>query len=1488
MIIISSLTLWFLETYIKYYLLILEFTIIIIFYFITKNINISISLNYSFKIMRLVDFLFVFLSFSLFLLSLIKINNIFTLIFALSISYFGLGHFLLRLVNFYSYKTNLEWITLSFWLSIPINCLIYSLVLNIPTEQKTSIITTLYIIFISLSTIISQKREHKSVVKDGHFNIELKNILPLSIITIFFIISIAANYPDMAYRPGLDIVRHLSISRLLNSNPQSFRSYYPWIYFQWASLQLFYMGSRGDIQTMLAFLSIISVISFYILAKAYLEDLDNRLPALSTVFWGLFSGFGWLHFLSLKLTSVENDDYLKLLNIANKASYKDVGSGQGPWVWLWFRPMTLGVTGVFILLYLLRRKDLNPRVLFPLFSISILSLGFVHFSELVFFVGILFVLSIMPYDGKVELKNSSFAVLLGLLSLIGFTMLYRYLGIEFDIPNLIIGLVLLAAILAFLSVRFKKYIPRLRFPTVNINKFIRYFVMGLLVIWLSTLFYWLINAKNFKISLVIKIWGVPWLFYPTLLGICGLFSFPGIYYILKKYSECPLVIFIVMLVYSIFFGRMLTMINANYIKLGYSERRIISLTFSASAILSSLPLLRFLERLNSRPFFKSFFLSLIVLGGFTSTALSIENQILHTEQKILNENELKDIQKLDLTDPNSYLLTYSERSFIVSEFTPFSWRIDHFRDQIWPAKSAELALNIISSKGYPGVIYLREDDLTQLSRPKYSEGYMIQHLVNVAPESYNSTVAYIYNLPKLIPPSEASDTVLVLPEGEFDPIYFYAFDALSLAGYNYTTASISDLQTLSNSDIVVVTSEKLAGMVLKVNEVLGLCMEHLIILNFDGEYGELADMFSPPINVFLNSSKYGKVLLSSPLDTALNTTSNIQGVLSTPFNVETVPGNNSLIFSDDDAKNSWRRFARYEGNLRAPRLSDSPDLKASGENSLTIKVGNGEHGQWGISHVINEKERLDEYDFLTFYWYGKGDETKYVVQAICTNLNRSFWYSFTDGWVGWRKVMLPMNVNDGAYTIEGVKIVKVTRGDPNWNEVNRIEFKLSKSNLNVSGTFHLDRFAFEKCIQANLTVNILGDLQELELLSQLGGSYTSISILRESEIVPLQDYYLSNGLSAVSILGNDIGHLTLEKLDSQRFKAQISFKMPPVPWNSSLSKTTFSIKPLFKQEIVSSIISEQYSLDLPIEVKSVHIISRANTLAKFDTGTFFAINFSFDGTNIDYLNFYPIINALENGARILYPLLGNITKMGIRDHPIHEQFKKELNGGRVVAFKNAELDGNITISFDSIIIHNTEDAENEALVDGVSIPVAQNAVFISASGFHEAALNTNSAKIIPGKGYYLKIVMNKTKISLGGPSTSLVTYHEDGSFTELKGNNITVNLKSGELSLRKPIIKVEGRGWFERFYAYYELRNRISSIGDDCEIKGIFTFVGLYGDTFSIAKDFNYRGVLKLSKKLYDFDEVKSFINSIPYFFLTLTVIIIFYLYICKRNWSII
>ena len=125
-------------------------------------------------------------------------------------------------------------------------------------------------------------------------------------------------------------------------------------------------------------------LSVYVLAKRFLAGVDKRIPAISTIFFSVFSNFSFLYYLQLKLQGVE-DPIIQMLghDVAHKAYFGTVYSVQA---FSWFVPQSLGFMIFIFLIFLLSIRNIPSRRFIPLFSILIFSLCLIHIPQALIFV----------------------------------------------------------------------------------------------------------------------------------------------------------------------------------------------------------------------------------------------------------------------------------------------------------------------------------------------------------------------------------------------------------------------------------------------------------------------------------------------------------------------------------------------------------------------------------------------------------------------------------------------------------------------------------------------------------------------------------------------------------------------------------------------------------------------------------------------------------------------------------------------------------------------------------------------------------------------------------------------------------------------------------------------------------------------------------------------------------------------------------------------
>jgi hypothetical protein len=762
------------------------------------------------------------------------------------------------------------------------------------------------------------------------------------------------------------------------------------------------------------------------------------------------------------------------------------------------------------------------------------------------------------------------------------------------------------------------------------------------------------------------------------------------------------------------------------------------------------------------------FLSCLVLFGILSTFLTIEFQLDAISNTAINALTGKEIKLLESSvnniDPHSTLLTVSQHSKFIAEFASLDYIVNFWDTTMWPSESPELPLHFLYSINNPVIIYLNERDVKEIKDKKYENGYLWSHLTQVSPARKKGfDGGDIIQTSRLSPTSSNSDIVLVLPEGgdkSSSYYYYYAYDILSLGHYNYTTAPLSDINSISKARIVVTPSEEIGLKMMRYKSEYNLKYEKLIVLNLDG-YGKLMDIGNNNNN---------------------NTPS--------PLTIE------------DNASTEWIAEGIGSGRIGIPKLTDDPNTKISGNNSLSINVGEGKYARWQISKLLYDKPiNLTKFDFVKFYWYGKGDGKWYYLQ-FTAGQNQVFWYSFQDSWSGWKQVLLPLQMPDGRGHIFDVTFDKITlKQGASWAKITRIDVgtRTEKNTLNQTGKFYLDGLSF-------------GNMSK------------------------------SSNIKSISN----------------------------------------------KNEIQFSTNIDIYPIIIPK--------SNYNITAYYNGGVPFALQKSYDGYDMFYLNVNPVVQKLHsegNDARHIYPLLGKMLELidiKLPAYKFRNISEADLGKGGIAAFNNATFIGELTLKSSSAII----DADTPSI--GVNIDgnhfMLNNVSQIIPINVGNVTVKSDRGIITGGSGFYTDVSLNQSSIRfVGHPATTLlISFKDRSTYTTIIGKEIEINLSKSNVLVRQPKVTSNGIINFGNFYGYAELYNKIRVLGQDLRIEGKVTFNNEYSDNFTITRGFSFEGNIVYSQPVYPYDEFGSLAkifspnNMIIYILITSLLYLLSKFYINKKK----
>jgi hypothetical protein len=965
--------------------------------------------------------------------SIIMFSNFFgsyfselTFVAALIVIFFLPGWALLRALSLDRVvRGNLELFVLSFSLSVIMSAVVFLSGLFFQADSVT-FNEFVGVVFFSISILpfIRRWAMQKESVPSIKVRYNYSELLCVAWLSIFFIFIIWNLYPGMAYVLGFDIVRHYSDFQQVFEAPDIYFSTYPWFHFLWALLdQMSLHPQMWLMQSGLAMMSIIVIFSFYVMARSYLVQIDRRAPMIATILFTAFAGLGWIYFVQQAGTFPDLDQEWDTLRRSYDATYYDIGVGNGTWIWLWFRPLTLGFTILFVLIYLLNCKELSRPIYLVITSALVVALMQIHASELVVFSLLIWVTALFFPSLKLRTKGAAISVLIGVAcsSILSYSYSYIFSSRYASMPDIYVPLI---AVLAGTSLIFLRKTGRIKFRSFKINWNLVIAILG--AAYLILLFFWNSISDNFLLKRVIgvyQVYGVPWEFYPLLLGIVGLLAIPGLIIIPNNSRNHQVVIFVSLFLLTMVLGRTLTFLHANSISIEYWERRLIPIMEASASVIASIVILQIVKWLQGRKPRSSYvkrlksllplpILSILILAGSLSTFSTFEYLTFY-----INRASLTDIEKAQSPfgryDPYTTILTVSNRSNAVAEFSPAGFIPNYHRYQLWPSQSPELPLRVLYGLNHSAVVYLDPNDLGQIDKNNYADKYIASHLLNRSVPHNSSSLAGTHQLPIMVPVASKSDTLLVVPEN-VDSRFYYAYDVLSQGGYNYTTAVQSDINSISKARIIIAPSETIAIELIRHKKDYNLQYEYLIILNLDG---------------------YGKISRVTP------------SISSLMVNLESDPERIPTTRVQD---------LRYNGSTPSGELNNTSNIAYIQQGSYSLRNN---------SMVLEKALNLADFDFAYLSWEGKGDGKSYTIE-FSSGLKDWFLYSFKDSIQGSQQIVLPLKETHKEKSISSVNYTYQTSGNPSWSKIIKMEVRAADPSQNDIVNFSNASVGFDRWLNS--------------------------------------------------------------------------------------------------------------------------------------------------------------------------------------------------------------------------------------------------------------------------------------------------------------------------------------------------------------------------------------------------------------------------------------
>jgi len=361
--IVLSPILFLMEHSVKYsiYVLALSLTGLFAIFSLKSEYQIKFALP---NLSKILDYFLIACSIIVFV-SIIFENPIVEIVFPFSVilSFFLPGWVMVRLLGLDRTPIfKLSLIVFAFAFSIGLTSIIFFFGLQL----KSALILSAIYLGMSFLPLLKDQLTKSFINKESSYiknnnSYNLFDFLIIGWIIIFFIFVIINVYPTLANVPGQDITRHFMQSQQQILTPEIYGSVYPWFHLTWTSVNILSTPPSWLFHLGIPFLGLILIFSFYIMSREYLSDFDKRAHLFATAFFSVFAGFGWLHFIQQKINLGASADYFNLIFYSRFATYWDTHLGEGLLLWLSFRPITIGLTIFFVILYLMKNKILSPR-----------------------------------------------------------------------------------------------------------------------------------------------------------------------------------------------------------------------------------------------------------------------------------------------------------------------------------------------------------------------------------------------------------------------------------------------------------------------------------------------------------------------------------------------------------------------------------------------------------------------------------------------------------------------------------------------------------------------------------------------------------------------------------------------------------------------------------------------------------------------------------------------------------------------------------------------------------------------------------------------------------------------------------------------------------------------------------------------------------------------------------------------------------------------
>jgi len=703
---------------------------------------------------------------------------------------FALGFSLLNILKFKPSFSRIEFIALAYPLSLASLAIIGTIALILPSTLR-GIFALLIITVLSVTSLFVTRKGKQTKVNKSHEIIVKSNELVLVTIILIFVYFYIELYPELASFPGLDISRNFLQALAFTKDTFGDFSHPSALYTLFGIYQssIIYIAkpSVEIFQTTTIFLNIFAILSFYAMASQYLKRYGDHTPAIATLIWATFAGFGWLNFITRKISNPDAS-LLWLIGQTNAFSYGDI-----TWRRLFFHlSMETSLTLVFAVLYLLKRNDLSKTKQILLMTLLMSPLPLMHpYSTYLLFFALLCFTIISSKELK-QLKYAAYSMITASFASLLLTYILNIKASTITIDFLTFSEYLLIGLAIITITTLRGNAPKKLTAIGNRILDTKHtglpIVTFLLLLYFASLLLWFSGSLTFDFTGLNRFGYVPWLLYPVKLGVAGILAIVAIYIFFRdsRYHSRELGALLASLLLMIFVSRLVSTMQMQYVSkftfnpnswfsesirksiLSFREERMFELFKMPLAIIASLLFGKMVQKTkskNHKPFSQLTvvaLISLILITSISSTLLgfqyyqtiktnppsSLELETITTLRNSIYENGKAII--ISPKTPSSYL-GFTGATAIVTESAA-----------AWSSKWPELPMFVTRyTTSTPTYVYIHKTrDYEQLSN--YADNYL-EHILSTAPTYLENSEVEIKKMHNWSPPVSNSTTALVLP-----------------------------------------------------------------------------------------------------------------------------------------------------------------------------------------------------------------------------------------------------------------------------------------------------------------------------------------------------------------------------------------------------------------------------------------------------------------------------------------------------------------------------------------------------------------------------------------------------------------------------------------------------------------------------------------------------------------------------------------------------